>query len=89
MLLEFDRLHECTYLSELADIANTLALEGAEVGSNTAVLEIDDSSERLVEERPNGQDWEVTGFGLWQESTILSARHQSIVYLQPKYGSLL
>jgi hypothetical protein len=52
------------HLSKLADIANTLALESAEVGRDAAVLEIDDSGERLVEEGPNGQDREVTGFGL-------------------------
>jgi hypothetical protein len=56
------------YLSELANIANTLAFEGTEVGGDATVLEIDDSGERLVKERPDGQDWEVTGFGLCKKS---------------------
>jgi hypothetical protein len=58
------------HLSKFADIANTLALEGAEVSGDAAVLEIDDSSERLIEKRPDGQNREVTGFGLCQELAI-------------------
>jgi hypothetical protein len=56
------------YLSELADIADALALECAEVCGDATVLEVDDSSERLIEQRPDGQDREVTGFGLYKES---------------------
>jgi hypothetical protein len=63
------------YLSELADIANTLALEGTEVSSDATVLEIDDSGERLVEQRPNGQDREVTGFGLCKKSATRADGH--------------
>lgn len=60
--------HVRIYLSKLADIADTLALEGAEVGSDAAVLEVYHSGERLIEEGSDGQDWEVTSFGLLQES---------------------
>jgi hypothetical protein len=52
------------YLSKFANIADAFALEGAEVGGDTAVLEINDARKRFIEERPDGQDWEVTGFGL-------------------------
>jgi hypothetical protein len=61
-----------TYLSELADIANTLALEGAEVGGDATVLKIDDSGKRLIEKRSNGQDREVTGFSLCKKVSDLS-----------------
>ena len=54
------------YLSELADIADTLALEGAEVGGDTAVFEVDHSGEGFIEERSDRQDREVTSFGLLQ-----------------------
>lgn len=77
------------YLSELADIANALALEGAEVGGDTTVLEVHHSGERLIEERPDGQDREVAGFGLNLMSAILLQKHlQHTRNVQPKYGSL-
>lgn len=39
-----------TNLAKLADVADALALEGAEVRCDAAVLEVDDTSEGLVEE---------------------------------------
>lgn len=63
-------LHD--YLAELSDIADTLALEGLEVGGNTTVLEIDDSGKRLVQERSKRGNGEVTGFGLLMFSTRLT-----------------
>lgn len=38
-----------TNLSKLANIANALTLEGLEIGCNTAVLQINDAGERLIE----------------------------------------
>lgn len=52
-----------SYLAKLANIANTLTLEGAEVGGDARVLQVDDTGERLVKKGPNGQDREVAGFG--------------------------
>jgi hypothetical protein len=76
------------YLSKFADIANALALEGAEVSGDTTVLEVHDSSERLIEERPDGQDREVAGFGLVVVSANLAWRYRNHMgCLQPKYGS--
>lgn len=69
-----------TDLAKLADIANTLALEGAEVRGDAGVLEVDDTGERLVEERTDGEDREVTGFGLQKESAeILSNFDEGIL----------
>jgi hypothetical protein len=51
-------------LAKLSDIADLLALQGAEIGGDAAVLEVNDTSERLVEQRTNRQDREVTSFGL-------------------------
>jgi hypothetical protein len=77
-----------TYLSKLANIANALTLEGAEVSGYTTVLEVHHSGERLIEERPDGQDREVAGFGLLLVSAILLQRHvRHKRHLQPKYGS--
>lgn len=51
-------------LAELANVADLLALQGAEVFGDSAVLEVDDASEGLVEERTNRGDGEVAGLGL-------------------------
>lgn len=52
------------YLSELADIADPFALQGPEVLGDSAVLEIHQTGERLVEKRANRMDREVTSFRL-------------------------
>lgn len=54
----------CRYLSELAYIANSFSLESLEIGSNTAVLEVHNACERLIEKGTNRQDRKVSGFGL-------------------------
>lgn len=51
-------------LAKLANVADALALQGAEIGSDTARLEIDNASERLVQKRSDGCHWKVAGFGL-------------------------
>lgn len=53
------------HFSKLADIADALALEGAEVGRDTRVFQVDDAGEGLVEEGTDGEDREVAGFGLF------------------------
>lgn len=53
-----------TNLSELADVADLLALQGAEVLGDSAVLEVHNTGERLIEKRTNRGDGEVAGFGL-------------------------
>lgn len=52
------------YLSEFTNITDPLTLHGAEVGGDTAVLEIHHAGERLIEQRPNREDREVPCFGL-------------------------
>jgi hypothetical protein len=51
-------------LAKLAHVANSLALEGAEVSGDARLLEIDDASEWLIKQAANGGDREATGFGL-------------------------
>lgn len=51
-------------LAELTDVADALSLERGEVGGDTAVLEVDDTGEGLVEEGADRGDGEVTSFGL-------------------------
>lgn len=55
-----------TNLSELANVSDLLALQGAEVLGDSAVLEVDDTGEGLVEQRTDRGNGEVTGFGLLQ-----------------------
>jgi hypothetical protein len=50
------------YLPKLSDISNLLPLKAAKVGTDATVLQINDSSEWLVEKRPNGCDGESAGF---------------------------
>ncbi|KAI6764615.1 hypothetical protein HG531_012502 [Fusarium graminearum] len=50
-------------LAKLADIADALTLEGAEVGGDARVLEVDDSREGLVEKTADGLDREVSSLG--------------------------
>lgn len=72
-------------LAKLADIANLLALERAEVLGDAGVLEVDDAGEGLVEKRADGDDGEVAGFGLVrdeglvQESLTVACISMSIV----------
>lgn len=51
-------------LAGLADIANALSLQGADVGVDTRVLEVYDSGEQLIEETANGENREVSRSGL-------------------------
>ena len=51
-------------LAELADVADALALEGAEVGGDARALEVDDAGEGLVQEAADGRDGEVARLGL-------------------------
>lgn len=51
-------------LAKLADVADTFAFEGGEVGGDATGFEIDDTSEGFVEERTDRLDWEAAGFGL-------------------------
>lgn len=53
-----------TNLAKLADVADLLALQGAEVFGDSAVLEVDNTGEGLVEERADRGDGEVAGLGL-------------------------
>lgn len=54
-----------TNLSELADIADFLALQGLEIRSNSAVLEVDNPSEGLVQERSDRLNGKIARFGLY------------------------
>jgi hypothetical protein len=53
-----------TNLAELSDVTDPLALQGPKVLGNSAILEIDNTGERLVEQRADRGDGEVTSFGL-------------------------
>ena len=61
-----------TYLSELSDVANLLALQGAEVLGDSAVLEVHYTGERLIKKRANRGDREVTSLGLVRELDVCS-----------------
>jgi len=50
-------------LAKLSNVADLLALEGAEVGVDAAALQVDDTSEWLVEQGADGEYWKITGFG--------------------------
>jgi hypothetical protein len=50
-------------LSEFADVADLLALEGFEVSGDAGGGQVDNTSEGLVEERANGINRESTGGG--------------------------
>jgi hypothetical protein len=65
------------YLSKLADIADAFALEGAEIGRDAGVFQVDDAGEGLVEERADGQDGEVAGFGLSRRISKLVYKSRS------------
>lgn len=51
-------------LAKLANIADSLALEGAEVGGDARILEVDDAGEGFVEKTTDGLDGEVSSLGL-------------------------
>jgi hypothetical protein len=51
-------------LAELAHVANTLPLEGAEVSGDARLLEINDAGKWLIKQAADGEDWEVTSLGL-------------------------
>ena len=51
-------------LAKFSNISNTLALERMEIGSDAAVLQIDDACKRLVEKRTDRSNWEVSRLGL-------------------------
>jgi hypothetical protein len=50
--------------AKLAHVANALALEGAEVGGDARLLEINDTSEWFIKKAANRDDREATGLGL-------------------------
>jgi len=57
-------LMSCTHLAKLSHITNPLAPQRTEVGCDPAVLEVDDTSKRLIKKRSDGQDREAASFGL-------------------------
>ena len=59
-----------TNLSELSNIANFLALQGAEVLGDSAALEVDNTGEGLIEQRADGGHREVACLGLEEISTL-------------------
>jgi hypothetical protein len=76
-------------LAELTDVADALALEGAEVGGDSRVLEVDDTGEGLVEEAADGEDGEVAGFGLYKELEVTPRKRiwLAVCILQQECGS--
>jgi hypothetical protein len=58
-----DRWEAKPYLSELSDVADTLAVQRLEISGDAGILEVDDTSERFVKEGADGGDGEATGLG--------------------------
>ena len=54
-------------LAKFTDVADSLALERAEVFGDSAALQVDEARERLIEQRANRSDREVPGFGLFSK----------------------
>lgn len=65
-------------LSELANVSDLLTLQGAEVLGDSAVLEVDDTGERLIEQRTDRGNGEVTGFSLYQVSIFMPIRPETV-----------
>lgn len=55
-------------LAKLAYVADSLALERAEVGCDARVLEVDNTSEGLVQKTSDGEHGEVASLGLYPDS---------------------
>jgi len=51
-------------LAKLAYVADTFALEGAEVARDAGLFEIDYAGEGFVQEAANGEDGEIASLGL-------------------------
>ena len=76
------------YLAELADVANSLAFERAEVLGDPAGLQVHDSGEGLVEEGADGGHGEVAGLGLEKGISMVGMSVTSgKVYEPPGCGS--
>lgn len=58
-------------LAKFTDVADSLALEGSEIGGNSRILQIDDSGEGFVEETSNRNNGEVASFSLWYVSRCI------------------
>lgn len=72
-------LLDMTNLSELSNIADPLALQGAEVLGDSAALEVDNTGEGLVEQGANRGNGEVAGFGLEVFRQLLLYRNARMV----------
>lgn len=59
-----------TNLAEFADIANPLALQGAEVGGDTTLLQVHNTRKRLVQKRSNRGHGKTARFGLAPVNTV-------------------
>lgn len=55
-------------LAKLADVADSLALERAEVGCDARILEVDNTGEGFVQETSDGEHGEVASLGLYPDS---------------------
>ena len=79
------------YLAKLADVTDAFALESAEVGCNPRIFQVDDAGEGLVEERADGEDRKVAGFGLSRRISKLvpKPRFDVVDSLQPECESWL
>lgn len=51
------------HLSKLSHISNFLPFQAPEISGDSTVVQIDNSSERLIEKRCNGSDGKATSFG--------------------------
>ena len=58
------REYEPADLSKLANIANTLALQGAKILGDSAALDVHQTGERLIEQGTDRLDGETASFGL-------------------------
>lgn len=75
------------YLAKFSHIADAFAFKGTEIGGDTAVFEVDNTSERLVEQRANGGDGKSSSFGLHYIRDCTC--DLGVRYKPQEYGSLL
>lgn len=74
-------------LSKFTDVADSLALERAEVFGDSTALQVDKASEGLIEQGANRSNREVTGFGLFPVSIVPDYYLNMQSHLQQGYGS--
>lgn len=79
--------HDHTYLAELANVSDSLSLERLEVGGDATALQVDNTSEGLVEEGTDRGNGEAAGLGLWRSQWMMHGTRGFRQHAQPGCGS--